>query len=154
MAEYLREAWNTPEEERTDGQRLNVVQMESSLAVDSLRGSIKEEHVVELMTPNVEQAHAAVKAEILRLEAERPERLPAARVIGEQGREPEPSYFLHRGSPGAPGSVMTPGVLAVASREEWRFEDPPADAESSWRRRGFAEWLVNEDNPLTAPMGT
>jgi mono/diheme cytochrome c family protein len=149
LAQYLQDAWNTPEEERTEGQQLNVIQMESSLAVDSLRGTITEDAVVELMTPNVAAAHAAVKAEIARLEEERPARLPAARVIGEAGREPEPSYFLHRGSAGSPGSVMAPGVLAVASRGEWDFAEPPPEADSSWRRRGFAEWLVNADNPLT-----
>jgi len=149
LAKYLRDAWNTSEEDRTDGQKLNVIQMESSLAVDSLRGSITEDAVVELMPPNVVSAHASVKAEIVRLEAERPAALPAARVIGEAGRDPEPSYFLHRGSAGSPGSAMTPGVLAVATDAEWTFEQPPADAKSSWRRRGFAQWLVNEDNPLT-----
>jgi mono/diheme cytochrome c family protein len=150
LPEYLQEAWNTPEEERTEGQQLNVIQIESSLQVDSLRGSISEDDVLEIMTPNVALAHAAVKAEISRLEAERPERLPAARVIGEEGREPEPSYFLHRGSPGSPGSEMTPGVLSVAWRGEWDFPEPPEDADSSWRRKAFAEWLVHPDNPLTA----
>ncbi len=147
---YLQDAWNTPEEGRTEGQRLNVVQIEASLAVDSLRGSISEADVVELMTPNVVLAHDAVKAEIERLEQHKPEALPAARIIGEEGREPEPSYFLHRGSPDVPGSVMAPGVLAVATSGEWDFDEPPADASSSWRRRGFAAWLVHEDNPLTA----
>ena len=45
---------------------------------------------------------------------------------------------------------MTPGVLTVASETEHDFPPPPPDAKSSWRRRGFAEWLVSPDNPLTA----
>ena len=45
---------------------------------------------------------------------------------------------------------MQPGVLTVASRGEWSFPAPPADAPTSWRRRGFAEWLASPDNPLTA----
>ena len=27
---------------------------------------------------------------------------------------------------------------------------PPAGAKSSWRRRGFAEWVASPENPLTA----
>jgi hypothetical protein len=45
---------------------------------------------------------------------------------------------------------MTPGVLSVATTAEWPFPEPPPDARSSWRRRGFAEWIVAPTNPLTA----
>jgi mono/diheme cytochrome c family protein len=150
LPDYLQIAWRTPAAERTEGQRLNVVQIEETLRVGSLRNLVKEDHVVVLMPEPVQQAHAAVTAEIRALEATRPPRLPSARAIGERGRTPEPSYFLHRGSPDAPGSAMAPGVLSAASEGEWPFPPPPAAANSSWRRRGFAEWLVHRDNPLTA----
>jgi mono/diheme cytochrome c family protein len=148
--EYLQVAWKTPPEKRTEGQRLNVVQIEETLMVGSLRNLVREEHVVALMTDEAKAAHAAVKAEIAALEKQRPPRPPSARAIGERGRMPQTSYFLHRGSPDARGSSMTPGVLSVASAGEWSFPAPPADAKSSWRRRGFAEWLVHRDHPLTA----
>jgi hypothetical protein len=45
---------------------------------------------------------------------------------------------------------MTPGVLSVTRDTDWEFPEAPADARSSWRRRGFAEWLVSPSNPLTA----
>jgi hypothetical protein len=45
---------------------------------------------------------------------------------------------------------MKPGVLTVASKTEPLFEEPPAHAPTSWRRRGFAEWLASAENPLTA----
>ena len=45
---------------------------------------------------------------------------------------------------------MTPGVLSVATERDPEFAPPPDNAKSSWRRRGFAEWLVAPDNPLTA----
>ncbi len=150
LPEYLQIAYHTPPEERTEGQRLNVVQIEDTISLASLRKLVTEEHVVELMPPDVIVEHNRVKAEIQVFEDQMPARLPTARVIGERGREPEPSYFLHRGSPDGKGSVMTPGVMAVASEGEWDFPEPPLDAESSWRRRGFAEWLVDKSNPLTA----
>jgi hypothetical protein len=45
---------------------------------------------------------------------------------------------------------MRPGVLSVATNQEWEFPPPEAGATSSWRRRGFAEWLTSTENPLTA----
>ena len=150
LPDYLQAAWRTPAADRTEGQRLNVVQIEETLKVGSLRNLVHEDHVVVLMPDDVKAAHAAVKAEIRALEATRPPRLPSARAIGERGRTPEPSYFLHRGSPDAPGSAMTPGVLSAATPGEWTFPPPPDTATTSWRRRGFADWLVHRDNPLTA----
>ena len=150
LPEYMQLAWRTAPEQRTEGQRLNVVQIEDTLKLGSLRNLVQEEHVVRLMPDDVKAKHATVKAEIRALEDQRPPRPATARAIGERGRAPQPSYFLHRGSPDALGSLMSPGVLSVAASGEWNFPQPPPDAQSSWRRRGFAEWLVDRDNPLTA----
>jgi mono/diheme cytochrome c family protein len=150
LAPYMQEAWNTPAEKRTEGQRLNVKQIEDTLGLNSLRKLLTEKDVVDLMPADVKAKHAAVKAQIDALDEQKPRRLPTARAIGERGRVPGEVFFLHRGSPDARGSAMKPGVLSVAAREEWSFPEPPPDAKSSWRRRGFAEWLVSKDNPLTA----
>ena len=150
LPEYLQTAWKTPAAQRTEGQRLSVVQIEDTLGIGSLRKLVTERDVVALMPADARAQHAAVKAQIEALEKQKPRRLPAARVIGERGRVPQPTHFLYRGSPDAKGSVMTPGVLSVAAKEDWKFPDPPPDAKSSYRRRGFAEWLTSTDNPLTA----
>jgi len=150
LPEYLQTAWHTPADKRTEGQRLNVRQIEDTLGLSSLRKLVREEHLIELMPGAVKAQHADVKAQIATLDRQKPRRLPTARAIGERGPEPQPVHFLHRGSPDAPGSAVTPGVLSVAHRGEWTFPAPPAGATSSWRRRGFAEWLVQKDNPLTA----
>jgi hypothetical protein len=150
LPEYMQIAWKTPADRRTEGQRLNVKQIEDTLAVGSLRKLVKEEDVVALMPADVKAEHATIKAEIQALERQKPRRPPTARAIGERGRNPQPSFFLHRGSQDARGSRMTPGVLTVASNGEWPFPAPPEDAQSSWQRKGFAEWLVSPDNPLTS----
>ena len=151
LPEYLQIAWRTPEEERTEGQRLNVTQIEDTLSVSSLRKLVTEDDITALMPPSVKTRFDQLNDRIEVLEERKPEPLPSARAIQEKGREPEPSYFLHRGSANAKGSVMAPGVLSVATDGgEWDFPEPPSDAASSWRRRGFAEWLTNENNPLTA----
>jgi hypothetical protein len=45
---------------------------------------------------------------------------------------------------------MTPGVLSVVSKAEYSFPAAPESVQSTWRRRGFAEWVASPDNPLTA----
>jgi len=150
LPEYLQAAWKTPAAQRTDGQRLNVVQIERTLQMDTLRARITEKDIVALMPEEVRRKHAAVKDQIAAVEAKKPPPFATARAIAEPGREPRPSYFLHRGSIDAKGSLMTPGVLSAAADRDHEFPAPPPDAKSSWRRRGFAEWLVSPENPLTA----
>ena len=150
LPEYLQKAWNTPPGERTEGQRLNVAQIEKTLQSDSLRARITEKHLVPLMPDDVRRQHQGLKDKIAAIETTMPPRYATARAIAEGGRQATPSYFLHRGSIDAKGSVMTPGVLSVATERESEFATPPDNAKSSWRRRGFAEWLVDPENPLTA----
>jgi hypothetical protein len=150
LPDYMQVAWKTPAAQRTEGQRLNAKQIEDTLGIGSLRKLVTEKDVVALMPDDVKAKHAAVKEEIAALDAQKPKRLPTARAIGERGRVAQIAYFLHRGSADARGSVMSPGVLSVASPEEWSFPEPPPDATSSFRRKGFSEWLVSKTNPLTA----
>jgi cytochrome c553 len=150
LPEYLQVAFNTPENERTEGQKLNVAQIEKTLKDDTLRGKITETHIAAEMPADVQAEHATLKARIEAIEKQRPPQFATARAIGESGREPRPSFFLIRGSVDAKGSQMAPGVLSVAAATEPAFPPPPADAPSSWRRRGFADWLTSRGNPLTA----
>ena len=151
LPEYMQTAWKTPPDKRTAGQKLTVTQIERTVTTsDTTRKLVTEADIVALMPAEVKAQHADVKGQISVLDKQRPRALPTALAIGERTRTPQPTFFLHRGSPDSPGSEMTPGVLSVTSETEWTFEPPPADAKSSWRRRGLAEWLVSKDNPLTA----
>ena len=94
--------------------------------------------------------HAGLKEQIAAADAKKPPPFPTARAVAEGARDPRPSYFLHRGNIDAKGSVMTPGVITVASEASTTSPAPPPDAKSTWRRRGLAEWLVSPANPLTA----
>ena len=150
LPEYLQAAWNTPAAQRTEGQRLNVAQIERTLQNDTLRNRITEEAIVGLMDEAARQKHRDVIAQIAAIEKQKPAPVPAVRAIGEASREPKPSYFLHRGSVDTKGPEAHPGILSVTREKEWDFPPPPADAKSSWRRRGLAEWLTSPENPLTA----
>jgi hypothetical protein len=150
LPDYLQIAWRTPPAERTEGQKLNVAQIEKTLQNDSLRAKITEKDIIPLMPDDVRARHQRLMAEIDALDEQKPRPYPTARAITENGREPRPSYFLHRGSIGAKGSLMSPGVLSVAAAIEPAFPPPPAEARTTGRRRAFAEWIVSRDNPLTA----
>lgn len=150
LPEYLRAAWNTPVAARSEGQRLNVAQIEKTLQSDSLRAKITETDIVALMPDAERQKHRALKDEIAAIEVRKPKPFPTARAIADNGGEARPSYFLHRGNIDAKGSLMTPGVLTVASDGDHAFPTPPADAKSTGRRRAFADWLVSPENPLTS----
>jgi mono/diheme cytochrome c family protein len=150
LPEYLQLAYNTPPAKRTEGQKLNAAQVEKTLQNDTLRAKITEKDLVPMMTAEEREKHASLTAQIEALEKQKPKPYPAAMAMSDTSREPRPSFFLHRGSLDQRGSQMTPGVLTVAATAEPMFPAPPPDASSTYRRRGFAEWLVSPDNPLTA----
>ncbi len=141
---YYRKAWETPEGERSEGQRLNARQ------VKALYKQIKLEEVLERMSVEERAGREELEREIAVLEDRKPEKYPTARTVTEESAEALPSYFLHRGDPGSKGSRMGAGVLTVAARRPVSFEAPPAEAQTSHRRRQFAEWIASEENPLTA----
>jgi hypothetical protein len=137
---YIQEALRTPPEKRTEGQKLNVIQVEKTR-------NFSEEDVIASMPAEGKTRHGELQRRIRQIERQK-ERMPSAMAIGENGREADPSYFLHRGSPDSKGTLMKPGVLSVITREEPQFPAPPAGSESSFRRKGFADWLASPNNPL------
>jgi mono/diheme cytochrome c family protein len=150
LPEYLQIAYKTPPAQRSEGQKLNAAQVEKTLQNDTLRAKITEKDLVPLMTPQERERHKVLTDQIEALDKQKPKPYATALAMGDVGREPRPSFFLHRGSIDSRGSAMTPGVLSVAATIEPGFPAPPPDAKSTHRRRGFAEWLVSPDNPLTA----
>ncbi len=143
LPEYMRLALATPAEKRTEGQKLNANQVEKTLE------SIREEDLIAEMPAAARAKRELLQAQIDDLDRQKP-KLETAMAMTEAGREAPASYFLHRGNIGQKGSRMTPGVLSVATDGEWQFPAPSAGATSSFRRAGFAEWLTNPENPLTA----
>jgi len=63
---------------------------------------------------------------------------------------PPPAYFLFHGDSQSRGPVMQPGFLNIITYGHPPTELPPANGQTSGRRRALAEWLVSADNPLTA----
>ena len=145
LPKYMQLAWRKPTGERTESQRLIARQIENAR-----KEEVTEEKIVAILAKEDKARHNEIKGKIEELEKQRPEPFAVAMAIGEDGREALPSYFLHRGVPDAKGSLMMPGVLSVAAHGEVQFPAAPEEAKSSWRRRGFAEWIASAENPLTA----
>ncbi|NOT58954.1 MAG: DUF1553 domain-containing protein [Acidobacteria bacterium] len=148
LPDYMQTAWRTPEDKRTPGQRLNVQQIRKTLEDDTLSQKLTEKDIVARMSAEDKNKHQDLNAQIKTLDRQKPKPYPTARAIGENGPKPAPTYFLHRGNFDSKGPAVMPGVLSVVS--QFDFPVPPANAKSSFRRRGFAEWLTNKQNPLTA----
>ncbi|MBI1896918.1 MAG: PSD1 domain-containing protein [Acidobacteria bacterium] len=140
LPDYIRAALATPPEKRSEGQKLNAAQVEKTLTV-------KLGEIEAIMRAADMERACDLRAQIFLLERGRP-KLETVMAIGE--RKPQPSYFLHHGSVSSKGSVMRPGVLSVAAREEPRFPEPAEGAATSGRRRVFAEWVASAENPLSA----
>ena len=64
--------------------------------------------------------------------------------------QPPPAYFLFHGDSQSRGPAMQPGFLSVITYGNPPTEIPPANGQTSGRRRALAEWLVSADNPLTS----
>ncbi|HKA00709.1 MAG TPA: PSD1 and planctomycete cytochrome C domain-containing protein [Candidatus Solibacter sp.] len=147
---YMQEAWRTPPQQRTEGQKLNVQQIQRTLTNDTLAHRIEDSQVLALMTEEERRKDAELSEQIAALQKQKPAPFAAALATTDSGRTPQPSYFLHRGGIDAKGALMTPGVLSAAAAAEYRFPSPPENAKTTWRRRGFAEWIASPANPLTA----
>src|SRR5207253_1922753 len=150
LPEYLQIAWRTPEEKRTPGQRLNVNQIRKTLEDDTLSNKITEEQIVARMPADDKHKYQELTGQIKAFDRQKPKQYPTARAIGEDSRQGRPTYFLYRGSVDSKGPEVKPGALSVISENNYEFPTPPANAKSSFRRRGLAEWLVSPKNPLTA----
>ena len=146
LPEYMQDAWRTPAEKRTDGQKLNVQQIQKTLTDDTLAHKIDEPMIVSLMTEEERKKHQELNDKIDELENQKPQMYPTAIATTDSGPTAQPSYFLQRGVPDAKGSLMTPGVLTVASAMDYVLSDATSPAR---RRPGGAG-----DSPSGSPRLT
>jgi hypothetical protein len=65
-------------------------------------------------------------------------------------REAKPLHRLKKGDPHRPEEVVTPATLSFLPTLARDLAPPPDGATTTHRRRQFAEWLANRENPLTS----
>ena len=71
------------------------------------------------------------------------------RGLIDQGEQPKPTHVLRRGDFNTPGKEVQPGVPAVLTAAEFRFE-PKAGYQTTGRRAALANWLISPQQPTTA----
>lgn len=94
--------------------------------------------------------YLAIEEELKQLRQRRLPALAQALSIKENGPVAPQTYVLLRGNAHSKGAEVQPGFPAVLGYEDPVIPKPKAGAQTSGRRRTLAEWLVREDNPLTA----
>ncbi len=174
----VREAFEKPEKDRTEGERLLVAQIPDAFFFDPLP-------VDKNLSPEEAARKKVLRGQIAALEKQRPKPIPVAEIATDgdyrstpEGRGDEtigcpqcrvpdptagpyvtkgdaqyrmpPSYLLLRGDPDTKGVLMKPGFVTVATYGDPPTEIPNPDGHTSGRRRALAEWLVSPQNPLTA----
>ncbi len=173
--EEVLEAVETPEEERTPGQKL--------LAAQVLSLGVPAEQVYEAMSWDDVTRRQTLVEQIEEIEQERPEEPPMIEIVtdgdyrytpdragdevlgcpecrirpeepgsflheGPERYEVPPSRFLIRGDPFSLGPEMSPGFLTAAVYGDPPTEIPRANGRTSGRRLALAQWLTSPDNPL------
>ncbi len=83
------------------------------------------------------------------LESHPPKSLQMALAVVEEGKTARDTFVLMRGNAHAPGDRVEPAFPEVLSPPRPVIV-PPADGESSGRRRTLADWIASPANPLTA----
>ena len=73
-----------------------------------------------------------------------------ALVVTETGPKPPETHVMLRGNPHAPGDVVEPAFLQVASTKVPTLPEPDPGAKTSGRRTVLADWIASPENPLTA----
>ncbi|MBC7853775.1 MAG: PSD1 domain-containing protein [Pirellulaceae bacterium] len=81
------------------------------------------------------------------------QRQPEPRVMALWDRgEPSPMYMYRRGNYQTSGALVGPGVPAVltSGNEKFEIQSPWPGAKSTGRRLAFAKWLTQPEQPLTS----
>ncbi|MDA1276755.1 MAG: DUF1549 and DUF1553 domain-containing protein [Verrucomicrobia bacterium] len=139
----------SPEEiQRLTGRddRISALEKEAALLT-------KEQNGENSISPSKEFSSARdsrlsdLKQRIQSLREQTPD-LPRGYFLREPAREAPITHVLLRGSPRNRGPEVKPAVPAVLASEQPLFKNSPN--QTSGRRMALAEWIVSEENPLTA----
>ncbi|MFI5459568.1 MAG: DUF1549 and DUF1553 domain-containing protein [Isosphaerales bacterium] len=144
-----RAVMNTPEKERTEGQKRLAKGLETSLRI-----TWEEVAAAVAASPAVHARRERLKRAIYEIERTLPRPPAHAMALVDQKSKAADTFVLRRGDYQNRGPKVTPrppGVI-LASQPAGAFT-PPASVpkgDKTGRRAALAKWLVGPDNPLTA----
>ncbi len=106
---------------------------------------IRWDELLAAMPPDVRQARAKVRQEMLTLQLTEPEAPAAAYAVADMEATPPPTHILKVGDYKAPLGLVEPGFLKVLATDGGNV---PQTAKG--RRAALANWLASPDHPITA----
>ena len=111
---------------------------------------IKAAEVDSILSEADKSPVTALEADVAAAES-RKKRLEKIQALWDVGKPPS-IRLLQRGSPDAPGPRVTPGFFEILSHPSKTDAIKPEQAQgaTSGMRLAFAQWLVNQDHPLSA----
>jgi hypothetical protein len=139
QSDEVREAHETPEEQRTPAQRERVAETIRFV-------SVSQAEVLKELTAEEMKRHHELSDRLKAIDAKKP-RIPVAMGI-EDNAKPEKTFLLERGEPANKGVEVQPGFPIVLSHEKPTIVAPRAT--TSGRRTALADWIASDRNPLTA----
>ena len=140
LPEEVRQAWETPEDQRSEEQRERVA------SDGRLHPSSAE--IRRRLTQAEKKAANQLRMRIEAYEVSFAGAAPWALVVRERGPSAPDTHLLVRGKASAPGDVVPlrfPQVLAEGAAPK-----PKPRGKSSGRRAELAQWIADGDHPLTA----
>ncbi len=125
-----------------------------AVADSTSRRPYNEAHLIERFAPAVmsaeeKQKRTSLEAELASLNRELKAISPLPMVWAGKFEQPKETTYVHKGGdPQRRGADVRPASLAVLDGALKSF-DLPADAPESERRLALANWIANDENPLT-----
>jgi len=113
------------------------------------RIALVEQRVGKVIDQEMFEEYKQLTKERDRLRRERPRALAQALCVVERGAEVPETFITIRGNASARGDVVEPGFPQILSPPEPVIH-VPEHKQSTGRRRALAEWIADEQNPLTS----
>ncbi|MFL2871354.1 MAG: DUF1553 domain-containing protein [Pirellulaceae bacterium] len=135
-------ALETVDEERSEIQKFLAEKFAETINVDPARLAEVDD--------GFKKVQESTTSQIKSLNGSRPEEL-LVRALWDRG-EPSPTYILKRGNYLTPGRPVGPGVPSVLVPDNRPLQVQPGfeGSPGTGRRLALANWMVQEDHPLTA----
>jgi hypothetical protein len=106
--------------------------------------------LVKGLEPEAKQRYEALREELAKFDDLKPAEPPVAQAMIDASREAPPTHVLAVGVYDRPLDEVEPGFLSILDPGPAKIVPPAPGVNSTGRRAALANWIADEDNPLTA----
>jgi hypothetical protein len=108
-----------------------------------------EREVAAALKGEAKEAYTTLQRRLAAFDHSKPEPLPVAQTMADNGAESPTTYMLAGGAWDNPQEPVNPGFLTILDPSDAKIAPPPG-VNSTGRRAALANWLASPENPLTA----